>query len=355
MSTASASRTIKFIRKSGTYTAVIMSPSGDLLQEYKGTADAPGDIVPDYSAMAEGDRPVLYFVLTSSRVAEGVVTPDSVSFFFNNEPISFGSDNVSTGTCAGLFKKIFPSGDGTQPYYGLRIMDNLVVASLASSCVIGMKARITVGTQEDYIQANYTVKIQKYTGEGYRVTIAAGDTKNFVLREKGDSCVLKALTYQGGTEITGGLSYKWYKLNGTSWKLLSGETSQTLTMNEGDIDTYGEYRVEVFRGSSTPIGTDIQSVMDASDPWDIQPNPSPEDETITEGGNETVTYTPKVVKRGTNDVAIETTFDFVKMDAAGVILGSATGAASFTVDISDCQQSGGDVSVTITSREETGA
>ena len=39
MSTASTSRTIKFISKAGTYTAVIMSPSGDVYQEYEGTQD----------------------------------------------------------------------------------------------------------------------------------------------------------------------------------------------------------------------------------------------------------------------------------------------------------------------------
>ena len=74
MSTASTSRTIKFISKAGTYTAVIMSPSGDVYQEYEGTQDDVTAIYPDFSSV----KPVLYFVCTSSRVAEGIVDPESL-------------------------------------------------------------------------------------------------------------------------------------------------------------------------------------------------------------------------------------------------------------------------------------
>ena len=56
MSTASTSRTIKFISKAGTYTATIMSPGGDLYQEYEGPADAPTSIYPDFATL----QPTLY-------------------------------------------------------------------------------------------------------------------------------------------------------------------------------------------------------------------------------------------------------------------------------------------------------
>lgn len=48
MSTASTSRTIKFISKAGTYTAVIMSPNGDLYQEYEGTPNDATAVYPDF-------------------------------------------------------------------------------------------------------------------------------------------------------------------------------------------------------------------------------------------------------------------------------------------------------------------
>lgn len=345
MSVASTSRTIKFISKAGTYTAVIMSPTGDLYQEYEGTVNDVTNVYPDFSVL----KPILYFVCTSSRVAEGVADPDSMEYYFNGEKINF-SGGVSTGTFAGYFKTVTPSGD--QLYYGLQILKNIADLAGYAPAVIKMVAAISYGTQSDQIQASYTIPIQQATGSSYRITIAAGDTKNFVITAKGGSCVLKAMAYQSGQALSKDLTYVWEKMEATGWATITGMTSQTLTVNGADINTYGEYRVHVLR-AGTEIGTDIQSVMDASDPYDIDPHPSPEDEAITEdtSGNGEVTYTPQVVTRGTGTKALDTQFYFVLKDAAGVYLNSDrdTPKASQIVTRAHCMQAGGDVSVTITS------
>lgn len=175
-----------------------------------------------------------------------------------------------------------------------------------------------------------------------------------MITEKGGNCILKAMAYQSGNELTKDLTYKWEKAGVADWEVLEGKTSQTLTVSANDINTYGEYRVHVYRQGSE-IGTDIQSVMDASDPFDIDPHPNPEDEAITEDttGNGQVTYTPVVVKRGTSVKALDTLFLFVLKDAAGVYLNTdrTTPKASYTVTRAHCQQAGGDVSVTITSEQ----
>lgn len=345
MSVASTSRTIKFISKAGTYTAVIMSPTGDLYQEYEGTVNDVTNVYPDFSVL----KPILYFVCTSSRVAEGVADPDSMEYYFNGEKINF-SGGVSTGTFAGYFKTLTPSGD--QLYYGLQILKNIADLAGYAPAVIKMVATISYGTQSDQIQASYTIPIQQATGSSYRVTIMAGDTKNFVITTKGGNCVLKAMAYQSGQALSKDLTYVWEKMEATGWATITGMTSQTLTVNGADINTYGEYRVHVLR-AGTEIGTDIQSVMDASDPYDIDPHPSPEDEAITEdtSGNGEVTYTPQVVTRGTGTKALDTQFYFVLKDAAGVYLNSDrdTPKASQIVTRAHCMQAGGDVSVTITS------
>lgn len=347
MSTASTSRTIKFISKAGTYTAVIMSPSGDLYQEYEGTTNDVTAVYPNFETL----KPILYFVCTSSRVAEGVADPDAMEYYFNDQKISF-SGGVSTGTFAGFFKTVSPSDD--QMYYGLQILKNIAELAGYAPAVIKMVATISYGTQSDQIQATYTIPIQQATGNSYHVTIAAGDTKNFVITEKGGSCILKAMAYRSGNALTKDLSYKWEKMGATGWEELGGKTSQTLTVSGNDINTYGEYRVHVYR-SGAEIGTDIQGVMDASDPYDIDPHPDPEDEAITEDttGNGQVTYTPVVVKRGTSAKALDTQFYFVLKDAAGVYLNTDMGTpkVSQTVTRAHCQQAGGDVSVTITSVE----
>ena len=300
---------------------------------------------PDFSVL----KPILYFVCTSSRVAEGVADPDSMEYYFNGEKINF-SGGVSTGTFAGYFKTLAPSGD--QLYYGLQILKNIADLAGYAPAVIKMVATISYGTQSDQIQASYTIPIQQATGSSYRVTIMAGDTKNFVITTKGGNCVLKAMAYQSGQALSKDLTYVWEKMEATGWATITGVTSQTLTVNGADINTYGEYRVHVLR-AGTEIGTDIQSVMDASDPYDIDPHPSPEDEAITEdtSGNGEVTYTPQVVTRGTSTKALDTQFYFVLKDAAGVYLNSDrdTPKASQIVTRAHCMQAGGDVSVTITS------
>ncbi len=344
MSVASTSRTIKFISKAGTYTALISSPSGDLYQEYEGTPDDVTAVYPNF----EATKPILYFVCTSSRVAEGVATPDGMEYYFNGTKISF-SGGVSTGVFAGYFKSIAPSGD--QLYYGLQILKNIAELAGYAPAVIKMVATVSYGTQSDSIQATYSIPIQQATGSSYRITIVAGDTKNFVINEKNGSCILKAMAYQSGQALTQNLTYVWEKMSSTGWVALSA-TTQSITVYANDIDTYGEYRVHVSR-SGSEIGTDIQSVMDTSDPYDIDPHPSPEDEAITEDttGNGSVTYTPVVVKRGTSTKALDTQFYFVLKDAAGVYLNTdrTTPKTSQTVTRAHCVQAGGDVSVTITS------
>ena len=345
MSVASTSRTIKFISKAGTYTAAIMSPSGDLYQDYEGTTNDVTAIYPNFETL----KPILYFVCTSSRVAEGVANPDGMEYYFNGTKITF-SGGVSTGTFAGYFKTVAPSGD--QLYYGLQIVKNIAALAGYAPAVIKMVATVSYGTQSDTIQASYTIPIQQATGSSYRVTIAAGDTKNFVITTKGGSCILKAMAYQSGNALSKDLTYVWEKMGATGWETITGATAQTLTVSGDDINTYAEYRVHVSRAGAE-IGSDIQSVMDTSDPYDIDPHPSPEDEAITEDttGNGEVTYTPVVVTRGTSSKALDTQFYFVLKDAAGVYLNSdrTTPKTSQTVTRAHCVQAGGDVSVTITS------
>lgn len=353
MSIASTSRTIKFISKAGTYTATIISPTGDLFQEYQSYKDTSGNlkvtsILPDFTTT----KPTLNFVCTSSRSAEGTVTPVNVQYYFNGVQITFGTDGVSTGVLAGIFKKISPSGSTL--YYGLQILKNIVETSNFAPAIIKMVATITYGTQTDTIQADYTIPVQPSTGSSYKVTIAAGDAKNFVLTDKDDSCVLAAKVYQGGELITTGLSYKWEKLTVNGWSSVG--TASTYTVKASAIDTYGEYRLTAYINGTELEEKDIQGVIDASDPYDINPGASPADETISEdtSGNGTVTYTPKIVKRGTNvQVLKDTLFYFVVKDAAGVILNKdyTTKQASKAVTRAECVQAGGDVSITITSAD----
>lgn len=338
-----------FSQKAGVYMPAIMCDKGDLYQEYQGTASAPTNITPDFVTL----KPILSFLLTSSRAAEGIVIPSAMNWYFNGVLIAF-ANNVSTnvfGGESGHFKFIAYQA-GFVNYYGLQLVKNLVKTSEGASCSIRAEAKVTVNNTSEIIQSVYSIPITKGVGNQKHVTIASGDNKYFALRDKGDSCILTAVARMGADEITSGLTYKWYKLVNGAWSILSGQTSKNLTVTDSMVDTTGSFKVEVFQ-SSTLIGIDTQTVMDLSDPYDIITNPTPEDETISAQG-ETVVYTPILVKRGTTTKAKDMTFYFTFMDSAGVILNPATAnvaAAKGTCTYDMCQQAGGNVAWTITTKD----
>ena len=347
MSQASAVRQIQYVRQGSVYMPYLQSNMGDLFQEYQGTADAPEAIAPDFAAL----QPVLSLIITSSLVSQGVVVPASVKWYFNGTELTFGSDKLSTNTFGGEtghFENV-PYAAGTQNYFALKIRKNLVKASGGAAVSIKAEATIAVGNVSDKIQAVYSIPITVGTGNSKRVTITAGDDKFFTLTEKGTSCILKAVAWLGGDQLNTGLTYVWKRLVNGAWQVIAGQNGQTLTVSDDMIDTTGQFLVEVSQ-DGTLIGTDVQTVVDASDPLDIISNPNPESETIEEGSGGTVVYTPILVKRGQTTKYKDTQFYFTATDAAGNVLNPSTATtaqASFTVTEAMCQQASGNVSLTI--------
>lgn len=119
--------------------------------------------------------------------------------------------------------------------------------------------------------------------------------------------------------------------------------------------------VEVYNdkamGKDHLLGFDFQTVIDASDPYDIEPNPTPADESISEdeAGNGTVTYTPRMIVRGKSET-VETKFYFTLKSGSGVVLNTEAARkptvqlSSFAVTREDCIHAGySNVALTIQS------
>lgn len=351
MSEASVSRQVVYVRKGSVYMPFLQSNMGDLYQEYQGTADNPTNITPNFTTLT----PMLSYIITSSLAAAGIVVPSSVKWFFNDTELTFGSNKLSTNTFGGEtghFENV-PYSSGTQNYFALKIKKNLVKASAGAACNIKAEATIAVGNTSDKIQCVYSIPVTVGVGNSKRVTIMAGDNKFFTLTDKGDSCILKAMAYVGSEQLNTSLTYKWYTLQSGSWQKIGGQTSQNLTVTNDMVDTTGQFKVEVFQDGNL-IGMDVQTVVDASDPFDIITNPNPESETIEQGSGGTVVYSPILVKRGSTTKYKEMKFYFVFTDSAGNILNTSTAttpSATGTVTEAMCEQASGNVAVTITSEE----
>ena len=370
MSVAIAQAVIKYRVKSGTYTTYVNSPSGDLVQYYTGTKS---NITKIYVDFANSPRS-LFLVSISSRQAEGVAEfSDHIKVNVNGIDMSFNQDGVNTttfGTNTGQFKLV-KSNNSLSYYDGIQIQKNLLVDSQFAPITITLSAPVQYGTQTDILKASYTIPVMEYSGNGNIVTIKAGDNNNFVITSKDTTSdasrvIMEAYVYdiESGAVIEDGLTYQWQKAVATNegWENISDATAKTFKVKESDIATYGDYRVLVYENGSL-IGSDTRSVMDATDPYVIELNPNPADETIDEdeSGNSKVTYTPKVVDRRNGKVASGFLFCFSVKDAGGAPLNkwqngnsdeldaemATTPQKSYEVTRAQCMQAQGNVNLTV--------
>lgn len=400
---AFGSTTVLYRPKAGTFTARLQCATGDITQNYDGeykdanATDASGTVGNNCSPNFNSVSPILSMIAISSRVSVGILKGDSISnvlWYLNDQLISFdssthysltlGSGNVTS--ISGYFYAV-KDANGIPT---LKICKNLPDITTGQSCTIKSIISFTSQTYSDTISATYTIPINAGKQSGYRATIISeGDTTPFTIVEKGGSCTLAAELYDNGTVVNSStatpLYYQWYKQsvsgNTSIWVAVDGATARTLTVTDSDVDTYGVYRCGIYVGG-TKSGSiysggewyyDSQSVMDASDPYEIDTNPSHySGATIDTNGNitsagtkdgieesisdsdEYVEYTPKIVKRG-DTTSVPSVFWFVASDAAGVTLYStyndssktSTGEKKIDITPNMCEQAGGDVAVSI--------
>ena len=309
MSKAFAQRTVKFINKVGTFTAYLQSSSGDLWQTYTLNGTTYTNIVPNYETL----MPVLYFVCISSRTSGTSNLNGVPTWYFGDTKLNTGSviDATISGKAASLYFDLVSPSSG-QPYYGLRIKKNLVELTNGSSVSIKSIGELIISATgtTDTIQAQTSVSITPATANGIHISIldvtpVGGGVigRSFTFTQEDQTITMKAQTYEGATLLdetaaqisANHLTYQWQKITNGEWTNISGATSQTLTISENDVMTYQQYRCAVSR-SSELLGYGTANVMDATDPFVINPNPTPMDETIEDSGD-TVSYTPKIVSR----------------------------------------------------------
>lgn len=376
MSIAVGSTVIKYNVKSGVYVPKIESPMGDIVQYYTGSESNLGKIYIDIERIAEEtNKPLLYLDVVSSRSSETQVKfASDVEIYVNGTKLAFDSNGLSTpmfGDGQNEHFKAVKNSTGTGAVvHGIRIMRNLIKDFNFTSINIKMVGKIQYGTQLDSVQATYTIPVQKYSGNGYAVTIKAGDSKGFTIRERGTSgavsLVASVWDIEAGTEmIDKSLTYVWEKAMPTEsgWETIEGQKTKTLKVDDTMIAAYGEFRCTVSKGS-TLLGSDMRSVNDATDEYVVNLHPTPSDETINEGSGEGVKYEPKLAIRtatGTNEVE-GYKFCFSVKDGSGVPLNkyqdgngqtetsvemATTPQTSYTVTEAQCIQAGGDVSLTV--------
>lgn len=373
MSKVQISRQVKFISKAGTYTAMLQCNRGQLWQSYQGTAASPSNITPDYASLS--DKPVLRFVVISSRSANAAVVSGTPKWYFGNAQINSANINAIDTAYQSYFELVAPGGGNN--YYGLRIKANLV--TLAQGSAIGIKAVGTIAGANfsDEVQAETTVNIYPQTESSAQIDIidvSPTDTvgvtgKNFTFDSEDENIRMRVDTYIGGVQIAANtLTYQWQKIVNGAWANVSGTGTyktgqeQILEINEKDVHTYAKYRCQVKRGNEL-LGYGKANIMDSTDPYIIEPNPTKynssgtslgTDESIENEG-EYVRYSPRIVSRSNPGVAAtgfsNAKFNFIFSasdgNAVAQTLNSATGDVTYPMCLSN-----GNIDVSIESVDD---
>lgn len=262
MATAEKARRIFFKSKGGTYSAIFMSDTGDLFQQYTGSSpdSAGSEFYPKFSTANPAN---LRLTIASAR-STGIITPASVTYRVAGIELAFNASGACTTTTKNMNTRF-------RLYNGvLQVIGNLADIASGSSFIIEAEAKISSDDANDSVVAHLPVSVSPYTGgESAMVTIAPGDNKNFTISSPTDSVKLLARVYIDGNWVSSGYTYEWYKLTSSGWgSPIQSGSSNTLTVTADMVDTYADFRVVVKSGQTT-IGSDTQGVIDVSDPFDI--------------------------------------------------------------------------------------
>ena len=89
---------------------------------------------------------------------------------------------------------------------------------------------------------------------------------------KDGSCQLEAVVVTSSGTTKDGFTFKWSQQKDGAWVVLEGKTDSILDVSEGMVNGAALFMCEVSNANGV-YGTDIQSVTDVSDPWQVYPNP----------------------------------------------------------------------------------
>lgn len=295
-SKASASTTLTLVPELGMFNQYLICSKGDLWQNYEGSASKPSGVTPDFSIT----KPLLSLVVMSSRVS-GSEIPDEVKFYINDVLIGTITKNATgytkTANTAAAYTAVFDLLDPTENAgtYGLRIKGNLVALTNGESGQIRAVFKVSEGTAFAELQTSCPFMISEVIENSSMVVIEAGDNNNFQITGDVQSVKLAAKYYKGLSEITTGITFRWYKQEFganpglgalANWEEIVGQTGSVLTVSADDVDTSQIYMVHVLDSTGTTVlGQDTQTVYDASDIFEIVRSRNPEDGQVHKKGD----------------------------------------------------------------------
>ena len=291
--TSSANETSKSITVSTEYKTIrarmyLAGGTSTLLDE---------QIIPIISDGAKGDTGVgvksvtEYYLATAS--SSGVTTSTSgwttavqtittdKKYLWNYEVITY--TNNTTGTTTPVIIGVFGNTGDTGK--GIKSVTEYYLATASSSNVTTSTTGWTTTMQTltstkkylwNYELITYTddttttvnpVIIGVYGDQGTpSVTFQIYAPNGYLLTTEIPSLTLQTFAYEGSTAITSGATFKWYSWVGEAWAVISGATSNSLSVAKTDVLKSNSYKCEMTYKSN--VYTATATVEDKTDIYD---------------------------------------------------------------------------------------
>lgn len=273
MSKSSSTFQIISLSNGKSYYPLLQCDQGDINQYYNDV----NDVVPVFNA---NNSPILMFLLYDSENSASLVAikDGNIVWTVNGKVLQFTGGVSSTtfgeNNTSGHFVKMVKEMNGVSVQC-LKVVKNLLDINGKSSFSITATATVPADNTSFSPSASFPVTIGYGDVSSKKVRIQSPKSYKgvpFVISEKGGSCQLEAVVVTSSGTATTGFSYKWYQQQDGAWVLLSSQTSSILTVTETMVDGAALFKCEISNTNGV-YGTDIQSVTDISDPWQVYPNP----------------------------------------------------------------------------------
>lgn len=242
-SSVQGSVTLRKLRTGATAT-ITLSSTMQLFQLYTINASNQIVCVPDWSG--SNSHPVVTVNAVSSQ---GTVTIIDVDWEINGTPatsISGITESVSSGV------------------YSLSINTNLVSQLNRNSGTL--TARITFKDEsghESTVEKSETIRVQQAVSDGYTVMINANRT----WVDGSNNATLTAVCYQGTSQVTTGITFKWFDTTDTSAANIG--TGATLTVNPSMVNGSQLFVCRAYDGNNQEVDAEGVNIVDNSDTYVI--------------------------------------------------------------------------------------
>lgn len=298
------------------------------------------------------NQPTLYPMPYSSKKGTYIVPSTAgQQWYYNNLLVDSAGILDSGGNVKSTFSTLFQKTTYTlngKTLPALKIIGNLCSADDQTNKTlyyVGMVDGMQVVCKQD-------IPINVTTGTPYNVVVtcvnSAGENDS-VMDVDNEFLQLTAQLNSGNTAVDGG-TYQWQKLVNGAWQNLSNSTGKYTISSSGKIlkvEDAGVEGIENFRCKVTYSGAEYYKVItlsDTRDPFFIDKGRSTPSNSIR--SSETVTYTPKVYSRSTQELQSGWSFAYATSKPDGTILENKTGA-TYTVQGSTVAEHGA-LSIAIT-------